>query len=152
GVQGGEQSLGVGGGLAATHRAHSDQGFGGEVDPGVVVQVGAAQIVADRPALQDRNDRQIRAEVAQPEEGVDGAALVLGNRQAGAGGDERLAHPVLRGGPCQVADLVAVAADTGDVLPGGGAVVPGAVAGQLGEPARIQRPQCRGGGEGLVVA
>ena len=52
---------------------------------------------------------------------------MLGHGQPGAGDDEGFAHPVLGGGPDQVADLVTVAADPGGVLAGGGAVVPVAV-------------------------
>jgi hypothetical protein len=41
GVQGGDDLVGRRGGLATAHRAEPDQGFGGQVDPGRGVQVGA---------------------------------------------------------------------------------------------------------------
>ena len=143
-VQDGDEGVDLGGGLAAADRAEADQGLGGQVDPGVLVAVGAAQVVGDRPALQDRDDRQAGVQVAEGQEVGDGAALMLGDGQPGAGGDERFAHPVLGGGPGQVADLVAVAADPGGVLAGGGAVVPGAVGRQFGEATGIQRPRAGG--------
>jgi hypothetical protein len=73
-----------------------------------VIPVDAAP-VAQGPALHDRDDRQVRGEVAQLDEVADGALLVLGDGEAGLGGDPGFAHPVLRGGPQQAADLVAVA-------------------------------------------
>ena len=51
-----------------------------------------------------------------------------------------------------MADLIPVAADAGDVLPGGRAMVPGAVGRQLGEPAGIQRPRSLRRGQRLVGA
>ena len=48
-VQDGDEGVDLGGGLAAAHRAKPDQWLGGQVDPGVLVEVGAVQVVGDRP-------------------------------------------------------------------------------------------------------
>jgi hypothetical protein len=56
-----------------------------------------------------------------------------------AGDDDGLAHPILRRGPGQPADHVAVAAHPGGVI--GRADGPPAEPLELGEPARVQRPR-----------
>ena len=65
GVQGVQDQFGLGGGLAAADGSDADERFGGQVDPGAVVGVGAAQVVARGPALQDRDDRQAGVGVAE---------------------------------------------------------------------------------------
>ena len=76
GVQGVQDEFGLGGGLAAADGSDADERFGGQVDPGVVVGVGAAQVVARGPALQDRDDRQAGVSVAEVQDAGDGALLV----------------------------------------------------------------------------
>ena len=102
--------------------------------------------------MQDRDDGQGGVKVAQPQQAGDGAVLVLGDGQAGPGRDGGFAHPVLGGGPGQVADLVAVAADPGRELAGCRAVIPAAVPGQFGETAGVQRPVSGSAGQGPIAA
>ena len=151
-TQRGDDELDAGGGLTAADGADPDQRFGGELDSRALVGLGAAEVVADGPALQDRDDRQARVKVPQAQDAVDGVPLMVGDGQAGLGGDGRFAHPVLGCGPGQVADLILVAADPGGVLARSGAVVPGPVPGQFGEAPGIQRPCRCGAGEGSVGA
>jgi hypothetical protein len=60
----GDQGGDVAAGLPAADRPEPDQGFGGQVDPGPLVQVGAAAVVVSGLALQHRHDRQVRGEGA----------------------------------------------------------------------------------------
>jgi hypothetical protein len=73
--------------------------------------------------------------VAQLDEVVDCALLVLGYGQAGLGDDERLAHVILWGGPLQTADPSLVSTDVTDVLLRRRPVLAGAVRRQLREAA-----------------
>jgi hypothetical protein len=152
GMKGADDELDGGGGLSAAYRAEPDERFGGEVDSGMLVGVGAAEVIADGPALQDRDDRQTRVSVPQGEHAGDGAALMFGDAQAGPGGHGGFAHPVLGRGPGQVTDLIAVPADLGGIMPGGRTVIPGAVPGQFGESAGIQCPRRYRAGQGAVAA
>jgi hypothetical protein len=136
----GQDRAGLTGALPAAHRPDRDQRHRREVDPGALVELDAAQVVAGRPALHYRHERQVRGELAQLQVAGDGAGLVLGHRQTGLGEDERLAHPVLRRGPQQMPNLLGVAAHPHDVLPRSRAVLPVAVLGELAEPTRVQRP------------
>ena len=59
GVQGGDDLVGFGGGLAAAYRPEPDQGFGSQVDPGRGVQVScgvsrlsACEATCSRPMAQ----------------------------------------------------------------------------------------------------
>jgi hypothetical protein len=112
---------GLGGGLPAADRPDSDPGRGGQVDPGHgPVQVDAPAVVVGGLALHDGDDVEVGGQVTQQPVVGDGEALVLGHGPVGIGeplpgrcaavSDDVLTHPVLRGGPHQAADLVAVAA------------------------------------------
>jgi hypothetical protein len=111
----------------------------GEVDAGVGVEVGVAEVVVGGVAVHDRDERQVGCQVAECEVVVDGAALVGAQGGASAGEDVGFGHPVLWRCPVEAADLLGVAADRSDVVTGAG--VPAAVEGEFGEPAGVQRPR-----------
>jgi hypothetical protein len=50
--------------LSAAHGPHAYERLGFDVDPGLVVEVGAALVVRGRPALQHRYERKVGGEFA----------------------------------------------------------------------------------------
>jgi hypothetical protein len=75
----------------------------------------------------------------------DGPLLMLADGEAGLVGHERFAHPVHRGRPRELADLVGVAVDGLHVF--GFGRDPSAVQVELGEAAGVERPRSlRGAG------
>src|SRR5262249_773629 len=73
--------------------------------------------VLERPALEYRSEWQVGCETAQFEIASDGACLMLLYRQPGLRQHVRLAHPIERGEPLHVADLIDVATRLLRVLP-----------------------------------
>ncbi len=128
--------------LPPADRPDADQWLRSEVDVGLLIERKATDIVAGRPSLKHRDERQVRRQAAQLEVVCDGPRLVDSDRQPRLGQHERLAHPVHRRRPLQAADLVAVAADCCDILGGGRA--PAAMEAQLREAAGVESPARRG--------
>lgn len=148
--EGAHDALDVGAALASAHRADPDERLGGQVDPGSVVEVGAAFVVRQSPTLQRRHPRELRREFPEADEVAHGPPLMLADRQASAFQDALFAHPVLRRRPGEVADLVGVAPDRPDVV----LLVdlPASVKLQFGEAAGVERPFRDGAGQGVAVA
>jgi hypothetical protein len=92
----GEQRDG-GGGLPSAHRVESDDGLRGQVDACALAAGMAGVVVAwHAPALEHRDERQIRVQFLQSQKGADGARLMLPHGEACFGQDARLALVVLR--------------------------------------------------------
>lgn len=147
--KGAHDALDVGAALAPAHRADPDERLGGQVDPGPLVEVGAAFVVRQSPTLQRRHPKELRREFPQADEVAHGPPLMLADRQAGAFQDALFAHPVLRRRPGEVADLVGVAPDRPDVILLGDQPAP--VKLQLGEAAGVERPFRDGARQGAAV-
>jgi hypothetical protein len=107
--------LARGGVLSAADGPDAHERLVSERDAVRLVEVSTPEVILGRPALEDRDDRQLGRELAEQEQVGDGAALMLGHGEAGPGEHGRFVHPVLRRRPGEHPHLVAVAADGGDV-------------------------------------
>ncbi|MCE7011670.1 hypothetical protein LWC34_53995 [Kibdelosporangium philippinense] len=136
--------------LASAHCPNSNEWLGRQADPRPLVEVGAALVVREGPALQDRHEGEVWRQFAKADEVAHGAPLVLADGQAGPFEDVLFAHPVLGCRPHEVPDLGGVAADGADVAVLVG--VPAPVELQLGEPAGVERPFGDGPGQDAAVA
>ena len=137
--------------LAAAHRPHADELLLAEVHACALVELRAVEVVAERPALEHGDERQLRCERAQLDEVLDRAAEVLDHREvrtgkalarawrSPSGENPWLAHPILRRRPEQPTDLIAEAAHLSDVLPRRHRPAP--VLLKLREAARVEAPR-----------
>lgn len=92
------------GGLPTAHRPDRNDPAA-HLHPSVLVHSEADQVVAQHPSLEYRHPGDLRVVGSEVLVVLDGAELVLANRESCRLQRDRFAHPVLRGSPRQVPDL-----------------------------------------------
>ena len=135
--------------VAATDRADTDERLSGEVDASALVEVRVDQVVMEMPALEHRDERQGRVEVAEPEVVVDSECLMLADVEPGLLEDLRLAHPVLGSGEVEHPDLVSEPSHLSDVLVWRNRPAP--MISEFSEASGVERPRNDGAVEVLDV-